>query len=113
MQTFYNSLKERFIHRMVCHLHDNFFEQIEAQNIMEKDLEPIVRKGVADAENYGMKYEDDLKLYIESIVLLCPNFDKDERFPWAKEILLREDLNGEEKMAEISEYMIFGLEDSK
>ena len=79
----------------------------------EKDLESFVQQGISNSKNYGLENEDDLKLYIECMIILSPNFDQDQRFPWAKEILTNEDLDGEAKMASISEHMIFGLENPK
>jgi hypothetical protein len=103
----------QFEKRMVKHLRKDFPKELQEHNIKKQDLEQMVRRGIADAKNYGVEYEDDLKLYVECMLLLSPNFDQDERFPWAKQILTREDVDGDIKMSEINEYLIFGMQEPK
>ena len=110
MRAFSEELETRFVTRMVRHLRDDFPADLARQKLEVKDLEPLVRRGLAESRKYGVVNEGDVERYVECMVVLSPSFDVDPKFRWAKEILQREDLDGESKMDEIDEYRIFGLE---
>lgn len=112
IEAFVKSQEDAFVKRMVDHLQKDFPAEITNKEILEKDLPHLVRNGLYSAYRYGIKYEDDVKLYIECIALLGPEFDTCEKFPQVREILNREDLDGEDKMDEISDFLTFGLEQS-
>jgi len=111
IEAFSESLKEAYVVRMAAHLRDDFPEQLESQGLQEDDLEPLVRQGMADAEKYGVVYESDVQLYLECLVLLGPKFDRDRKYPWARQTLRRKDLDGAAKMDEIEQYLVFELEE--
>jgi hypothetical protein len=69
----------------------------------------LIRKAIEDASNYKVVNENDVKLYIECIALLGPNFDRTNKLPQINDILNRKDLTGEEKMDHISEFLTFEL----
>lgn len=111
MQAMSRALEDAFVKRMVKHLCDGFPRQLEVQGLKEKDLEAMVRKGIMDAKQYDVIYENEIEKYIECMVILNPKFDKDPEIPWAVEILRRTNINGREKMEEISNHLIFKMDD--
>ena len=114
MDTFSKSQVDAFVARMVKHLRGDFPAQCEAQQLQEEDLDSFVRQGMTDAKQYGVVYEDDIRLYIECRVLLSPKFDRDKKnYPWAGEILRRDDIDGTAKMNEIDQHMLFGMEEPR
>ena len=109
MEAFSKQMEDAFVKRMVRHLRADFPEELTAHDLQETDLDRFARRGVNDARGYGVVNEKDVQLYIECMVLLCPDFDRSDRFPWAGETLKREDLDGEQKMDQINEHLAFGL----
>ncbi len=108
---FIQNLEESFVKNMVGYLKDNFPKHRRKWNLQEGDFEPLVRQGMTDAEEYGLISEGQIQRYLECMVILGPKFDQDKRYPWASEILCREDLNGEEKIDQISAYLLFEWEE--
>jgi hypothetical protein len=112
MDAFSKSREDAFIARMGKHLQTQFPKQLGKQGLEKEDLEPLVRQGIADAEQYGVIYEDDIRRYVECMVILGPKFDRDKKHhPWAGEILRNEDLDGEEKMDQIAGHIIFEIDE--
>jgi len=105
-----HELEERFVARMVRHLHDDFPEQCRSQGLTEERLEALTREGMARAAAYRVVDEADVQLYLECMVLLGSRFDVDRRFPWAGEILPHEGLTGTEKMDQVHDHLLFSLE---
>ena len=108
MDALRKSREDAFVARMVKHLRNDFRKGRVTQHIAEGDLEALVRRGITDAEKYGVIYEDDVRLYIECMVVLGPMFDQDQRCGWAGELLRQEGLDGTTKMDQIDQYLIFG-----
>ncbi|MBN2563412.1 MAG: hypothetical protein JXQ75_21030 [Phycisphaerae bacterium] len=111
MQAFSESREEAFVARMVAHLRDDLHRQLEAQHLEEAEIEPLVRRGKANAEAYGMVYEDGIQLYLECMAILGPDFDRDSEYPWARKILRRRDLDSNQKAEQIEQHLIFGTEE--
>ena len=99
-----------FVERMVERLKSDFSEDVANQKLEEEDLEPLVRQGIQDAEQYGVIGELDLELYIDCLVLFSPTFDRDPQFPWAGNIFRNDSLSGTEKMNQIHDYLIFSTD---
>lgn|GEM_PF-1460719 len=106
------SQEDSFIDRMKVHLRSEFPKEISGFGIKDKDLEMIIRKGLTDAYQYRIIYENDLILYIECIAVLGPDFDKKAKYPAVIEILNRDDLDGSAKMDKLSDYLTFELNQS-
>jgi hypothetical protein len=110
MQAFAEQRVSAFVERMVQRLKSDFSNEVAQQKLEEKELEPLVRKGIKEAEAYGAVGENDLELYIDCMVLFSPDFDRNPRFPWAGEILNQAGLNGTEKMDRIHDYLVFATD---
>lgn len=104
---FREQLTTAFLHRMVRHLGLHFPRQLSERDLGAVDLEPLVRQGMEQAEQYGVVYEDAVRRYLECMVILGPRFDEDRAYPWAGETLRRDDLDGEQKMNTIGEHIVF------
>jgi hypothetical protein len=85
-----------FEQRLMSHLREFFPD--ESRRIGEQRLLATIRRGMARAGKYGLVSEYDVARYIDLSVVLGPDFDSGERYPWAKEILNRDDLDGEFKL---------------
>ena len=101
---------DAFVGRLVRHLRDDFPQYLRAHALPEENLEPMVRTGLKEAEQYGVIYESDVERYIECMAMLGPAFPRDSTFPWAGETLRRHDLDGRAKMDLISDHVAFEVE---
>lgn len=110
VKAFAEARKEAYIQRMVRHLRDDLGYEREKRKIADEDIEDLVRKGIDKAAGYQVVCEDDVEMYLDCMVLLGPDFDRDRSLGWAGEILRDETLDGEAKMAQIEQQMLFGTE---
>ncbi len=110
IEVFARDQREAFVQRMVVHLRDDFRRERQARGIRDADLELFVQRGMEKAAKYRVMYEDDVQLYLECMCMLGPDFDCDPQFPWAEEVLKTTYYDGETKMDELREYLIFALE---
>jgi len=97
----------RFKGRMVTHLRKTHSKKL--QKVPDGELKAMVETGIERAKKYDVINEGDVQLFIECMVILGPGFDCDKNFPWAGDILSRKDIDGQVKMAQISEYLIFSI----
>jgi hypothetical protein len=52
----------------------------------------LIQYGIKRAASYGIQLENDVRKYIEVMLLLGPDFDKDPKYPWATSILTDKNL---------------------
>lgn len=76
---------QKFVDRMVVHLHKFFPKQCEAMG--EPQLWETIGYGIKRAAAYGITAERDVYKYVDLMVVFGPDFDTDKRFPWAGEAL--------------------------
>lgn len=91
------SLEDNFVQRMVRHLWNDFPKQCEAQALHEEDMESLVRQGMDRARDYGLFSEGEIQRYLECMVIFGPEFDQNQKYPWASDILNSADLNSSQK----------------
>mgnify|MGYP001817247720 FL=1 len=96
-----------FVERLVKHLLGDFGAEIGAFQLDESELRPLLCEHIERARKYGVRKELDLTTFIECIALLGPDFDLDIGCPFAYTTLNRTEIDGTEKMNEISEYLVF------
>ncbi len=77
--------RRSFEDRMVVHLKKCFPEHFKA--IEEDGARALIRHGIERAGEYGIVAERDVCKYIDLMVIHGPDFDTDDRYPWAGEIL--------------------------
>jgi len=99
---------DRYVEALARHLESNFPAEIAGRGLQGSKLRQAVSEGVTDAGQYNVHAASDLRLYIECIAMLSPNFDTSAEHPWAGEILRRADLGGKCKMDRINERLLFG-----
>ncbi|WP_157758954.1 hypothetical protein [Cystobacter fuscus] len=109
LQALATTVEQSFINRTVHQLREDFPSEIEAHGLQGPALEALVHRGVADATAFGITQGDDVRLYIECMLVLSPRFSNDPQLPWATEILRREDLSGTAKMDLIHDHLVFGV----
>lgn len=109
MDAFSDSLERTFFSRMFVHLRSDFSPQIELLRLDDLTLEAMIRRGIEKARSYGVVRESDIELYLESMVLLGPDFD--QRIGCCASALKDKTLDGGKKMDAINEYLLFGGEE--
>ena len=92
---------KQFEQDMFIYLTDNFPEDIK--NKSKQELQTLIHNGIEQAEQYQIEYEDDVRRYLEFIVMYAEDFDKNHDTAWAHKILHSEELDGTEKMDLIDE----------
>ncbi|MGA2703391.1 MAG: hypothetical protein ABSH35_20125 [Isosphaeraceae bacterium] len=109
VDVFTRRLEVQFAKRMANHLRITFPREVEKLGVDDEGLEQLALRGLANARKYRVVNESDVRRYIECMVILGPHFDCDEQFPWAAQSLRRTDLDGEAKMDQIDEHLIYDL----
>lgn len=74
------------------YLHLNKLYPVQCQNLGESKLRQMIQVGIKRAAAYGILREHDVRKYIEVMVVLGPDFDRDTKFPWASSLLNDEKL---------------------
>jgi hypothetical protein len=110
MNAFEKAQRERFVNRMVVHLQNHFADDLKRQGIREPELKELVRTTLDRAEAMGLAREDHLQLFVECVPLLGGNFDTENRV--VRELLNARELDLNERMVELSHFLLFGLESS-
>lgn len=86
MQVFTEEAMKSFENLMLPHLKKFFPEFCEATP--EPRLKALIRYGVQRAASYQIRAKRDVSRYIDLMVSLGPDFDRDRQLPWAGEILM-------------------------
>src|SRR5690242_5578687 len=76
---------DRFTEWMMSHL-KRFFPR-ECKALGDDRLKETIQFGIWRAASYGIGTKRDVCKYIDLVVILGRDFDKDEKLPWAGEIL--------------------------
>ncbi len=95
---------KQFKQDMFIHLTDNFPEDIEGKS--KNELQTLIHEGVKQAELYQIEIANDVRRYLEFMVIYAQDFDKNSNTVWAHEALQLEKLNGTAKMDLIDELEI-------
>ncbi len=74
-----------FIGRMRVHLRKFFPEQCDA--LGETRIGQLIEHGIRRARVYGFQSERDVCKYIDLMCVFGHAFDRNERLPWARQIL--------------------------
>ncbi|WP_069472304.1 hypothetical protein [Candidatus Marithrix sp. Canyon 246] len=101
MDVFSQAMLKPFENSMVVHLNNNFPD--ETREISEGELRVLIQKGIKQAEQYQITLEDDVRRYLEFMVMYDQNFETNPNTAWASEILHAKELDGTTKMDVIDE----------
>ena len=96
---------DQFEAAMIRHLRTRFPAQTETR--IDSDLREMIKNGIGRAAVYDITLENDVKRYLEYMVLYGPEFDQTPQTAWAGDILRADDLDGTEKIDRIDEAELF------
>lgn len=102
MAVFAQNEREKFQDWIVEHLRRFFPEQCEAAG--EQEVRRIVLEGIERAAGYGIKSRKGVCKYIDLIVLLGRDFETDQRFPAAANIL-RQPIPADSRIGSLVDYV--------
>ena len=105
MESLSESMRSRYVKRMVTMLRGDFPESFSAVNPAE--LERAVQSTIDQAAGYGVTHESDLTFYIRLQGVLGIRFQADPQHAWIGEIFQRNDLSGTEKMDQVHDRLVF------
>ncbi len=89
-------MREQFEWRMVEHLRATFPDR--TRDLPNERIRVVVRDSIRKAESYGIEYEDDIRRFIEYLVIYGLQLDTQAETQWIGDILRRNDLDGTAKM---------------
>jgi hypothetical protein len=89
-------MREQFEECLVTHLQEKFPER--TQDFSDDSLRVVVQDSVKQAEGYGIASEEDLRRFLEYVLLYGTQLDRREDTRWIGETLRRPDLDGTAKM---------------
>jgi hypothetical protein len=87
---------EQFEWRMIKHLREVFHDR--TKDLPDEKIRIVIQDSIRKAESYGIEYEDDIRRFIEYLVIYGSRLDTREETRWIGDILRRDDLNGTAKM---------------
>lgn len=96
---------DQFEDRMLTHLRKNFSEH--TKTLDDQYLREMIRFGIERAKKYDVILEDDVRQYLEYMIMYSPNFDQIPETAWAGKILRDNNINGTEKMRQIDNVSLF------
>ena len=92
------ALDEEAVAHMARHLWQDLRQQCLHQGFREEqEVRPFAGRGIAAARGYGLTSEDGVRQYLDCMVTLGPDFDKDPRHRWAQDILTDPQRNDDQK----------------
>jgi hypothetical protein len=89
-------MRAQFEQQMVKHLREKFPER--TQDLPDERIRMVVQSSIKKAERYGIEYEDDIRRFIEYLVIYGTRLDTREDTQWLGDVLRRNDLDGTAKM---------------
>lgn len=107
MQALRKVARGRFVNEMMMHLRRQFPEQ--TMELSGDDLRALVEEGMNQADEYDVELRNDIRRYLECMVVHGRDFDTNEETGWAGRILRDESLSGTRKMERIADYETFVL----
>lgn len=107
LNAFSGYMLSQFEQRMIVNFRTNFHNHTE--KIEENNMLNMVRDGYNKAHGYNIVTEDDVRRYLEYMVLFSLDFDINPDTEWAREILQDGDLNGTDKMNKIDDIALYSL----
>ena len=91
-----NYMDLKFEKFMVVYLR-NLFEK-DCESLGENRLRLLIKKGIEDANTYGIETYSEIAKYMSLFFFLSVDFDKNEKYPWAREKLNRKNISEIEKV---------------
>ena len=98
MEIFREAAMQRFENEMLQHLGE--FSPSLFKTVGNEQMHKAVRFGITQAHNHGFTFRGPVQLYLELMLLFGSYFDTDPQYPWATEILTRQDSGSQMQRAE-------------
>jgi hypothetical protein len=92
---------KQFERDMFTYLTDNFSEYVKDKP--KQELQTFIYEGIEQAEQYQIEFKDDVRRYLEFMVMYAQDFDKNSQTVWAHTTLYSKELDGTTKMDLIDE----------
>ncbi|MCP5158333.1 MAG: hypothetical protein H6975_02775 [Gammaproteobacteria bacterium] len=89
-------MRNQFTQRMIKHLRTKFPDR--TKDLPDERIYVVVQNSIKKAESYGIEYEDDIRCFIEYLVIYGVRLDTREETQWIGNILRRDDLSGAAKI---------------
>jgi hypothetical protein len=99
--------RDRFVRRMAAHLRGKFKGRATA--LPDERLRAQIEQGMAEARRHGMVYEDDIRRYLEFLVIFGAPLDQQAQAPWLADILHDKAFDGQRKLDLIDHAVLQGL----
>jgi hypothetical protein len=87
---------ERFIEKMLVHVHEVFPEETKDKD--KQEMRDLVEEGVKRASDYEITEEPQVALFIDLMLGLGRDFEKQTSNTWILRILTKEDFKQQQKM---------------
>lgn len=94
---------DRFEDEVAGYLRTGYAEK--CKGLTDEELRDLIRKGIKNAQGYGITIEADVGRYIECMLMYGVDFDVDGATAWAGKILNNADLLGREKTKRLVRYL--------
>ncbi len=94
--------RKQFEDNMIVHLRKAFKEQTEPMS--DDDLRRLVQEGMVRAEKYKVENKDDVRRYLDCMMIYGNDFDTNPKTHWAGQILRTPSLTGAKKMDAVEEF---------
>lgn len=110
MEALRTSMSRRFEQRMLEHIKNTFPDRIK--QVSDEKIRTVIQDSIKKAESYTIEYEDDIRRFIEYLIIYGTQLDTKPETRWIGEILKRTDLTGTAKMDLIDEYELQTIRES-
>jgi len=101
MQLFADEAMNKFICRVFDHVTEVFPD--ECRKLGDKDVLRQISDGIRRAAEYDIKIEYYVVRFIDLMFILCEDYDTNDRFPWANQILTDSEKSSTEKVDHLCE----------
>lgn len=101
MQHFGTHLRGQFEQRIVKHLRKKF--PVRTQALSDEKIQGVVQTGIKDAESHGIEYENDIRRFIEYLVIYGTQLSTRKETQWIANVLQQDELGGTVKMDRIDD----------
>ncbi len=102
MQDFQAQARQRFVQDTALHLRTTFPQR--TADLPDEKLHALVESGMEEAAQHGVDYKDDIRRYLEYMVIYGAPLDQLPQMAWVGRILRRHTLSGSEKLKLIGEH---------
>lgn len=75
----------QFENRMIAHIQFDFSSKYK--ELGEKGIRSLIQRGISNAASYGIKRENDVSRFINLMIVFKEDFDTDQTYEWAQNIL--------------------------